>query len=219
MTCYENSEEEKYVNGEEEYKQESKNPYDDERKVDPGTARNSEEPQGIPMMQLYVSNVFMTGITNEWVMSMIEDNLATSRLLSSARAWIESSIHGQEEKSQNMINVQLARKKSTIEHRSSNISHPCENVAHAQPSVSHKEDEIQILNMGRASVQVKILKRMIGNQEREELKRSQKMRLRVGLKMTRKKKSYLSPGKTRKTMKLCSGSLYLLEKMVKTIMT
>ena len=219
MTCYENSEEEKYVNGEEENKQESKNPYDDERKVDPGTARNSEEPQGIPMMQLYVSNVFMTGITNEWEMSMIEDNLATSRLLSSVRAWIESSKHGQEEKSQNMINAQLARKKSTIEHRSSNISRPCENAAHAQPSVSHKEDEIQILNMGRASVQVKILKRMIGNQEREELKRSQKMRLRVGLKMSRKKKSYLSPGKTRKTMKLCSGSLYLLEKMVKTIMT
>ena len=44
-----------------------------------------------------------------------------------------------------MINVQLAREKSTIEHRSSNISHPGENVARPQPSVSHKEDENQIL--------------------------------------------------------------------------
>ena len=50
-----------------------------------------------------------------------------------------------------MINVQLAREKSTIEHRSSNISHPGENVAHAQPSVNHEEDEIQIqiMNVGR----------------------------------------------------------------------
>ena len=48
MTWYENSEEEKYENGGEENKQESKNPEDDERKVDRGTARNTEEPQGIP---------------------------------------------------------------------------------------------------------------------------------------------------------------------------
>ena len=45
-----------------------------------------------------------------------------------------------------MINVQQARKKSKIEHRSSNISHPGENVACAQPSVSHEEDEIQNSN-------------------------------------------------------------------------
>ena len=99
MMCYENSEEEKYENGEEENKQESNNPDDDERKVDPGTARNTEEPQGIPLMQSYISNVFMTGITNEWVMSMIEDNLATARVLSSVRAWIESSKYGEDEKS------------------------------------------------------------------------------------------------------------------------
>ena len=60
----------------------------------------------------------MTGITSEWVMSMIEDNF----ILSSVRAWVESSKHGQEENSRNMINVQLAREKSKIEHRSSNIS-------------------------------------------------------------------------------------------------
>ena len=50
MTCYENNEEEKYENGGEENKQKSKNPDDDERNVDPGTARNTEEPQGIPPM-------------------------------------------------------------------------------------------------------------------------------------------------------------------------
>ena len=79
MMCCENSEEEKCENGEEENKQESKNPDDDERKVDPGAARNTEEPQGISLMQSYISNILMTGIMSEWVMSMIEDNLATPR--------------------------------------------------------------------------------------------------------------------------------------------
>ena len=60
MMCCENSAEEKYENGEEENKQESKNPDDDERKADPGTAWNTEKPQGIPLMQSYVSDVFMT---------------------------------------------------------------------------------------------------------------------------------------------------------------
>ena len=94
-----------------------------------------------------------------------------------------------------------------IEHRSSNISHPGENVAHAQPSVSHEEDEIhfQILNMGRACIYVKSLKRMTGNQQPKELNKSQKMRLRVGLKMSRKRKPHISPWKTRKTTKLYSG--------------
>ena len=146
MTCYENSEEEKYENGEDENKKESKNPDDDERKVDPRTARKTEEPQGIPLTQLYISNVFTTGIMSEWAMSTIEDNLATARVMSSVQAWIESSKHGQEEKSRNMINVQLTCQKSMIEHRSSNISHPGENVACAQPSVSHEEEEIQNSN-------------------------------------------------------------------------
>ena len=79
MMCYENSEEEKYEKGEEENKQESKNPDDDERKVDHGTVRNTEEPQGIPLMQSYVSDIFMTGIMSDWVMSTIEDNVATPR--------------------------------------------------------------------------------------------------------------------------------------------
>ena len=45
MMCYENSEEEKNENGDEENKQESKTPEDDERKVDPGTARKCETPR------------------------------------------------------------------------------------------------------------------------------------------------------------------------------
>ena len=79
-------------------------------------------------------------------MSTIEDNLETPRVPSSVRSWIESSKHGQEEKSQNMINVQLAHEISKIEHRGSNISHPGENVACAQPNVSHEGEEIQNLN-------------------------------------------------------------------------
>ena len=89
MMCYENSEKEKNENGGEENKEESKNPEDDER-VDPGTARNTEEPQRIPLTQSYVSNVFMTGIMSEWAMSTIEDNLATPRITSSVRGLIES---------------------------------------------------------------------------------------------------------------------------------
>ena len=50
-------------------------------------------------MQLYVSNVIITDITNEWAMSMIEDNLATPRVPRSVRALIESSQHGEYEKS------------------------------------------------------------------------------------------------------------------------
>ena len=86
MMCYENSEEEKNENGDDENKQESKNPEDNEIKVEPGTARNIEEPQGTPLMQLYVSKIFMTGIMNEWVMRTIEYNLANSRVTSSVRA-------------------------------------------------------------------------------------------------------------------------------------
>ena len=73
---------------------------DDERKVDPGTASNTEDPQGTPLMlmQLYISNIFTAGIMSEWAMSTIEDNLETPRVMSLARTWIESSMHGEEEK-------------------------------------------------------------------------------------------------------------------------
>ena len=88
----------------------------------------------------------MTQVKNEWAMITIENNSATPRVTSSVRAGMESSNHGEDEKSRNMINVHLAREKSTIEHRSNNVPCPVENVVHAQPSVSHEEDEIQNSN-------------------------------------------------------------------------
>ena len=60
-----------------------------------------------PLTQLYISNVFMTGIMSEWAMSTIQDNLATQRVPSLVRAWIESSKCGEDETSQNTINVQV----------------------------------------------------------------------------------------------------------------
>ena len=143
MTCYEDAEDDKNENGDDETKFESKNPEDDERKVGPGTPRNTEEPQGTPPTQSYV---FTTQATNKWAMSTIEDKSETPRDPSSVRAWMESSNYGEYEKSRNTINVPLARKKSTLEHRSNNIPHTVENVACAQPSVSHEEDEIQNSN-------------------------------------------------------------------------
>ena len=86
MMCYQNSEDDKNGDGDDENKQESKNPEDDERIVGPGTARNTEEPQGTPLMQSYVSNFFTTGIMNEWAMSTIEDNSATPMVPSTVRA-------------------------------------------------------------------------------------------------------------------------------------
>ena len=143
MMCYENSEEEKNENGDEENKQESKNPADDERNVDPGTGRNTEEPQGTPLTQSYVSNIFTTGIMSDWAMIMIEDNLAIPWVPRLVRSWIESLIHGEDEKSRDTVNVHLVREKSMIKHRSNNVSCPVKNVVNAQPSVSHEEDEIQ----------------------------------------------------------------------------
>ena len=124
----------------------------------------------------------MTKVTNEWVMSTIEDNSATPRVLSSVLAWMESSKYGEYEKSRNMINVPLAREKSTLEHRCNNVPHTVENVARAQPSVSHEEDKIQNSNFEhvpskRPSDDPE--ERMIGNQLPNKLKRSQKMMLRV----------------------------------------
>ena len=44
MTCYEDAEDDKNENGDGENNIESKNHDDDERKVGPGTPRNTEEP-------------------------------------------------------------------------------------------------------------------------------------------------------------------------------
>ena len=59
---------------------------------------------------------------------------------------MESSKYGEDEKSQNMINVSLARKKPTLEHTSNNVPCTVKNVVHAQPSVSHEEGEIRNSN-------------------------------------------------------------------------
>ena len=99
MTCYEDTEEDKNGNEDDENTQESKNPEDYEVNVGPGTAWNTEEPQGTPLMQSYISNVFTTQVRNKWVMSTIEYILATPRVTSSVLAWIESSKHGEDEKS------------------------------------------------------------------------------------------------------------------------
>ena len=89
---------------------------------------------------------------NEWAMSTIEDNSATPRVPSSVRAWMESSKYGEDEKSRNMINVRLAREKSTLEHRSNNVPRTGENVVPDQPSVSHEEDEIQNSNFEQVPI-------------------------------------------------------------------
>ena len=79
-------------------------------------------------------------------MSTIEDNSATPRVPSSVRAWMESPKYGEYKKSRNMINVQLARKKSTLKDGCNDAPRTGENVARAQPNVSHEEDEIQNSN-------------------------------------------------------------------------
>ena len=143
MTCFEDEEDNKNENGDDENKFESKNSEDDERKVGPGTPRNTKEPQGTPPTQSYIST---TQVTNEWAMSTIEDNSATPRDLSLVRTWMESSKYGKYEKSRNMINVPLAREKSTLKDGCNNAPRTGENVACAQPNVSHEEDEIQNSN-------------------------------------------------------------------------
>ena len=72
----------------------------------------------------------------------------------------------------------------TRNQRLNNISHRGENGACAQPSTSHEEEEIQNSNFEYESSKhpSEDPKRMIENQQQKELKRSQKMRLRVGKK-------------------------------------
>ena len=80
MTCFEDEEDDKNENGDDENKFEAKHSEADERKVGPGTPRNTMEPQRAPPLQ---TNVFTTQVTNEWAMSTIENNSATLRDLSS----------------------------------------------------------------------------------------------------------------------------------------
>ena len=76
MTCYKDAEDVKNENEDGENKIESKNHDDDERKVGPGTPRNTEEPQGTPLTQLYV---FTIQVTNEWAMGTIENKSENPR--------------------------------------------------------------------------------------------------------------------------------------------
>ena len=96
MTFYEDAEDDKNVNGDGEKKIESKYHDDYERKMGPGTPRNTEEPQENPPTKLYI---FTTQVTNEWAMSTIEDNSATPRDPRSVRVWMDSSKYGEYEKS------------------------------------------------------------------------------------------------------------------------
>ena len=150
MTCYEDAEDDKNENGDGENKFESKNSEADERNVGPGTPRITEEPQGTPPTQSYIST---TQVTNERAMSTIEANSATPRDPTSVRAWMDSSKYGEYERSRNKINVPLAREKSTLEDRCNKIPRSGKNVACAQPSVSHEEDEIQNLNFEHVPIQ------------------------------------------------------------------
>ena len=143
MTCFEDEEDDKNENGDDENKFEAKTSEDDERKVGPGTPRNTMEPQRTPPTQ---SNVFTTQVTNEWAMSTIENKSATPRDLSSVRTWMESTKYGEYEISRNMINVLLAREKSTLKDGCNDVQRTGENVARAQPNLSHEEDEIQNSN-------------------------------------------------------------------------
>ena len=105
----------------------------------PGTLKNPKELTDT-VIRFYDSSQKRMGNEHD------EDNSATPMNLSWIRAWMELSKYGEYEKCQNMINVPLARQKSTLEHRSNNVPSTVENVAHAQPSVSHEEDKIQISN-------------------------------------------------------------------------
>ena len=51
-----------------------------------------------------------------------------------------------------MINVQLDRKKPTLEHRSNNVPHTVKNVARAQPGVIHEEDKIHNSNFEHVTI-------------------------------------------------------------------
>ena len=70
--------------------QESKNLDDEERKIHPGTVRNTEDPRRIPLIYSCVGDVFMTGIMSDCAMNSIGDNVATPSDPSLVLAWRES---------------------------------------------------------------------------------------------------------------------------------
>ena len=153
-------------------------------------------------------------------MTTIEDNLATLWDPCSVQAWKESSKHGKEEKSPNVIKVPLARDKSHFEHRRSNISNPGENVAHAQPSVAQEQDEIQNSNFEHVS----------GKLPREDIEENDRKPAAKSIKHEPEDEPHSwaqeeqeeapppKPWADKKTTKQYSESIFLLEKMVNRIM-
>ena len=120
-----------------------------------------------------------------------------------------------------MINVQLTCEKSSIKHRSSNISCPVENVVNAQPSVSHEEDEIQNSNF-----EYGLSKRPSENPEKNDrkpgakrIKKEPEDEAQSWAQVEQKVETTFKPWEDKKDYELYSGSRYLLERMVKNIIT
>ena len=94
-------------------------------KVGPGAPRNTEEPQGTHRH----SHMFLQlNSRTNGRSARLKITRQPPRDSSSFRAWMESSQYGEYEKSRNMINVPLAREKSTLEYRSNNVPRAVENV-------------------------------------------------------------------------------------------
>ena len=133
----------------------------------------------------------------------------------------ESSKLGEDEKSRNMINVQLARERSMIEHRSRNISHPGENVACAQPRVSHEEDEIQNSNFEYGSSQHPTEDPEEDDRKpaSKRIKKEPEDEAQSWAQDEQKEETTPKPWEDKNDCEAIFRKLYLLEKMVKNIMT
>ena len=116
-----------------------------------------------------------------------------------------------------MINVQLDREKAMIKPRQSNVSCPVENVAHAQPSVSQEEDEIQNSNFEYGS-----RKRPSEDPEEDDrkpaakrIKKEPEDEAQSWAQDEQKIETTFKPWEDKKDYE----AIFILEKMVKTIMT
>ena len=106
------------------------------------------------------------------------------------------------------------------EHRSNNVPHTVKNVAHAQPSVSHEEDEIRNSNFEHVPIK-RPGEDPEENDRKPAAKRTKKEPEDDAQSVTQdepKVETTIKCWKTRRTIKLYSGSVYLLEMMVKNIM-
>ena len=120
-----------------------------------------------------------------------------------------------------MINMQLAHKKSTIEHKSRNVSDPDENVACTQPSVSHEKDEIQNSNF-----EYGLSKRPSKDPEEDDrkpagkrIKKEPEDEAQNWAQDEQKEETTVKPWEDKKDYEAIFRNIDLLEKMVKNIMT